>query len=61
MGDVIVVEGGVMVDVLLSNSCASLCFPFVSGEGMGMGRVKAPLFGFFDSFMSGRIGLGGVG
>ena len=31
---------------LLSNSCASLCFPFVSGEGMGMGCVKAPLFGF---------------
>ena len=31
---------------LLSNSCASLCFPFVSGEGTGTGRVKAPLFGF---------------
>ena len=31
---------------LLSNSCASLCFPFVSGEGIGMGHVKVPLFGF---------------
>ena len=31
---------------LLSNSCASLCFPLVSGEGIGMGCVKAPLFGF---------------
>ena len=31
---------------LLSNSCASHCFPFVSGEGMGTGRVKVPLFGF---------------
>ena len=31
---------------LLSSSCASLCFPFVSGEGIGMGCVKAPLFNF---------------
>ena len=31
---------------LFSNSCSSLCFPFASGEGIGMGHVKAPLLGF---------------
>ena len=40
---------------LLSNSCASLCFPFVSGEGIGMGCVKAPLFGFLT--VLGLVGL----
>ena len=40
---------------LLSNSCASLCFPFVSGEGTGMGCVNAPLFGFLT--VLGLVGL----
>ena len=40
---------------LLSNSCVSLCFPFVSGEGIGMGCVKAPLFGFLT--VLGLVGL----
>ena len=40
---------------LLSNSCASLCFPFASGEGIGMGCVKAPLFGFLT--VLGLVGL----
>ena len=40
---------------LFSNSCSSLCFPFVSGERIGMGRVKAPLFGFLTIF--GLVGL----
>ena len=40
---------------LLSNSWASLCFPFVSGEGIGMGCVKAPLFGFLT--VLGLVGL----
>ena len=40
---------------LLSNSCASLCFPFVSGEGIGMGCVKVPLFGFLTPL--GLVGL----
>ena len=31
---------------LLSSSCTSFCFPFVSSEGIGIGCVKAPLFGF---------------
>ena len=40
---------------LLSNSCVSLCFPFVSGEGIGMGRVKAPFLGFLT--ILGLVGL----
>ena len=40
---------------LLSNSCASLCFPFVSGEGIGTGCVKVPLFGFLT--VLGLVGL----
>ena len=40
---------------LLSSSCASFCFPFVSGEGIGMGCVKAPLFGFLT--VLGLVGL----
>ena len=40
---------------LLSNSCVSFCFPFASGEGIGMGRVKAPLFGFLT--VLGLVGL----
>ena len=40
---------------LLSNSCASLCFPFVSGEGISMGCEKAPLFGFLT--VLGLVGL----
>ena len=40
---------------LLSNSCASLCFPLVSGEGIGTGCVKAPLFGFL--IVLGLVGL----
>ena len=40
---------------LLSNSCASLCFPFVSGEGIGMGCAKAPLLGFLT--VLGLVGL----
>ena len=40
---------------LLSNSCASLCFPFVSSEGTGMGREKAPLLGFLT--VLGLVGL----
>ena len=40
---------------LLSNSCASFCFPFVSGEGIGIGCVKAPLFGFLT--VLGLVGL----
>ena len=40
---------------LLSNSCTSFCFPFVSGEGTGMGCVKAPLFGFLT--VLGLVGL----
>ena len=40
---------------LLSSSCASLCFPFVSGEGIGMGCVKAPFFGFLT--ILGLVGL----
>ena len=40
---------------LLSSSCTSFCFPFVSGEGIGMGCVKAPLFGFLT--VLGLVGL----
>ena len=40
---------------LFSSSCSSLCFPFASGEGIGMGRVKAPLFGFLT--VLGLVGL----
>ena len=40
---------------LLSSSCTSFCFPFVSGEGIGMGCVKAPLFGFLT--ILGLVGL----
>ena len=40
---------------LLSSSCTPFCFPFVSGEGIGMGCVKAPLFGFLTVF--GLVGL----
>ena len=40
---------------LFSNSCSSLCFPFASGEGIGMGHVKAPLFGFLTTL--GLVGL----
>ena len=40
---------------LFSNSCSSLCFPFVSGGGIGIGHVKVPLFGFFTV-----LGLAGL-
>ena len=40
---------------LLSNSCASFCFPFVSGEGISTGRTKAPLLGFLT--ILGLMGL----
>ena len=40
---------------LLSSSCTSFCFPFVSDEGIGMGCVKAPLFGFLT--VLGLVGL----
>ena len=40
---------------LFSNSCSSLCFPFASGEGIGMGCVKAPLLGFLT--VLGLVGL----
>ena len=38
-----------------SRSCSSFCFPFVSGEGIGIGRVKVPLLGFFT--VLGLVGL----
>ena len=40
---------------LFSSSCSSLCFPFASGEGIGIGRVKVPLFGFLT--VLGLVGL----
>ena len=40
---------------LSSNPCSSLCFPFVSGERIGMGHVKAPFFGFLT--VLGLVGL----
>ena len=40
---------------LSSNPCSSLCFPFASGKGIGIGRVKAPLFGFLT--VLGLVGL----
>ena len=40
---------------LFSNSCSSFCFPFASGEGIGMGHVKAPFLGFLT--VLGLVGL----
>ena len=40
---------------LSSNPCSSLCFPFVSGDGIGMGHVKASFFGFLT--ILGLVGL----
>ena len=40
---------------LFTSSSSSLCFPFVFGGGIGIGRVKVPLFGFFTV-----LGLAGL-
>ena len=40
---------------LFSNSCSSLCFPFASGEGIGIGRVNTPFLGFLT--VLGLVGL----
>ena len=40
---------------LFSSSCSSLCFPFASGEGIGIGHVNAPLLGFLT--ILGLVGL----
>ena len=50
VGNIVIVESRVVADFF-----DSLCFPFASGKGIGIGRVKVPLFGFLT--ILGLVGL----